>query len=134
MLISMTFKRRQILQHALDRLEQLTKSAQSALKNAELSTLAADEQMAVLEAARDKIPETKNDWDITLRITSAYRDSLFALGAECRKIEKKQQLSLGIEEPDDTRRQADTIQAMLRELGDQRDIFAESNVKPPGAE
>jgi len=114
MLITMKFKNREILRLALDRLEALTKSAQSALEKADLSTLSADEQLAVLDVARQKIPDTKNDWDITMRITSLYRDSLFALGAECRK--------------------AETIQSMLRELGDQRDIFAESNIKPGASE
>lgn len=110
-----------------------TKSARGAEAKAYLSTAKTDKQIELIaEAARtvpafNEIddPETEiRIWEIPMELDVVYRDGLLAYGTTVAKVRYEAEKKLHLDLPTAKKRVVE-IQALLRELGDGRDVIVE---------
>lgn len=110
-----------------------TKSARGAEAKAYLSTSKTDRQIElIVEAARTvpayseiEDPETeKKSWEIPMELDVVYRDGLLAYGTTVAKIRYEAEKKLHLDLPSAKKRVVE-IQALLKELGDGRDVVVE---------
>lgn len=107
-----------------------TDAAAKAYEKAFLSPLTAQVAAGNVAIAETKMPKSEaasEVWDANDVIVMAYRDSLFLVAQELTKTLEREREYENEDSAADTQDQLDEVMAMLRELGDQRDLFEEED-------
>lgn len=110
-----------------------TKSARGAEAKAYLNTSKTDKQIELIQEAARTVPsyneiddpETEiRIWEIPMELDVVYRDALLAYGTTVAKVRYEAEKKLHLDLPTAKKRVVE-IQALLRELGDGRDVIVE---------
>lgn len=121
MIVEMKGSQRAILLRSLEHFEKATKTAQKNCEAAFLPTMEADEQLSVIEEARDRMPEVDDaarEWEAVFEVNAVYRNALVVnarIVDKIRQSEKKETIST-----QDSDGLIAEMQTMLKLLGDER--------------
>lgn len=119
---------RRLTAQGLDVLLKQTKAASREAGKAFLSTQEANIELGRIEFAKENLPVSDaatEIWDVEMPIVTVYKNALITAAIE---LQKTLECEKGWENEDAasaTREQLDDVKAQLRDLGDQRDFFAE---------
>lgn len=107
-----------------------TKTAAKAYENAFLSPLSATVLAGHIIAADKILPRSEaatEVWEAGESAIGVYKDSLYLVGQDLRKTHTRELQYENFDAAADTQEQLDEVMAQLRQLGDQRDLFAEED-------
>jgi hypothetical protein len=119
---------RRLTAQGLDVLLKQTKAASREAGKAFLSTQEANIEIGRIEFAKEHLPISEaatEIWDVEMPIVTVYKNALITAAIELQKTLEREKGWENEEAANATREQLDEVKAQLRDLGDQRDFFAE---------
>ncbi len=112
----------------LDLLEKQTKAASREASKAMLPTMDASVQLGRISSAREQCPmgeEASAVWDVPLELMVTYRDALVMFAHMVQKTLEREKEARNDDAAHATQAQLEDLGTQLRDMGDQRDIFAD---------
>lgn len=128
MKVKMKASMRTLTRKGIVLLAKKTKEAARAYEKAFLSPLqaaAAAGQIVVAEKILPRSEAASEVWEVGDLQLTVYKDSLFLVAQDLTKTLAREKEYENFDAAADTQDQLDEVMAMLRELGDQRDLFDE---------
>lgn len=119
---------RRLCAQGLDLLLKQTKAAAREAGKAYLSTQEANIEVGRIEFAKENLPVSDaatEIWDVEMPIVTVYKNALISIAIEIQKTLEREKSVENEDAANATRDQLDEVKAQLRDLGDQRDFFAE---------
>lgn len=119
---------RRLTAQGLDVLLKQTKAASRESGKAFLSTQEANVEIGRIEFAKENLPVSdaaEEIWDVEMPIVTVYKNALITAAIELQKTLEREKGWENEDAANATREQLDDVKAQLRNLGDQRDFFAE---------
>lgn len=119
---------RRLAAQGLDLLLKQTKAASREAGKAFLSTQEANIEQGRIEHAKEHLPVSEaatEIWDVEMPIITVYKNALITTAIELQKTLEREKEFENEDAATATREQLDEVKAQLRDLGDQRDFFAE---------
>lgn len=135
MRIKMKASMRRLVAIGLTDLYAQTKAASREAGKAFLSTMEANTELGRIEFAKENLPVSEaatEIWDVEMQIITVYKNALITVAIALQKTLEREKEYENDDAAKATREQLDEVKQQLRELGDQRDFFAEFEEEPEG--
>jgi hypothetical protein len=128
MRIRMKASMRRLVAIGLTDLYKQTKAASRENGKAFLSTMEANTELGRIEYAKEHLPVSDaatEIWDVEMPIVTVYKNALVTVGIGLQKTLEREKEYENEDAARATTEQLDEVKAQLRDMGDQRDFFAE---------
>ena len=130
MKVKMQASMRTLTRKGIVLLAKKTDAAAKAYEKAFLSPLTAQVAAGNIAATKTKLPRSEaasEAWEASDLQVMVYKDSLFLVAQDLTKTLAREKEYENFDAANSTQDQLDDVMAMLRELGDQRDLFEEED-------